>query len=57
MEKVKVKDIKTGAIKEVNKSLASDYVGTGRFELYKEKEKKEATKINDFKFSINKEEK
>lgn len=57
MEKVKVKDIKTGAIKEVNKSLASDYVGTGRFELYKEKEKKEATKINDFKFNINKEEK
>ena len=57
MEKVKVKDIKTGAVKEVNKTLASDYVGTGRFELYKEKEKKEATKINDFKFNINKEEK
>jgi len=57
MEKVKVKDIKTGAVKEVNKTLASDYVGTGRFELYKEKEKKEATKINDFKFNINKEDK
>lgn len=57
MEKVKVKDVKTGAVKEVNKTLASDYVGTGRFELYKEKEKKEATKINDFKFNINKEDK
>jgi len=55
VEKVKVKDIKTGAIKEVNKSLASDYVGTGQFKLYEEK--KEATKKNDFKFNINKEEK
>ena len=34
--KVKVKDIRTGAIKEVKKSLASDYVGTGNFELVTE---------------------
>lgn len=33
MEMVKIKDIKTGVIKEVKKSLASDYIGTGRFEL------------------------
>ena len=58
MEKVKVKDIRTGAVKEVNKSLASDYVGTGNFEIYKEKkEKKEAIKTPDFKFNINKEDK
>ena len=34
--KVKVKDIRTGAIYEVKKSLASDYIGTGDFELVKE---------------------
>lgn len=39
MEKIKIKDIKTGAVKEVNKSLAGDYVGTGKFEVLKEKEK------------------
>lgn len=33
MEKVKIKDKKTGAIKEVKKSLAGDYVGTGKFVL------------------------
>lgn len=37
MEKVKIKDIKTGAIKEVKKSLAGDYVGTGKFALVEEK--------------------
>jgi len=43
MEKVKIKDIKTGAIKEVKKSLAGDYVGTGKFELVEDK-KEEAKK-------------
>lgn len=51
METIKIKDVKTGAIKEVKKSLASDYVGTGKFEIYKEKEKP------NFKFNVNKEEK
>lgn len=37
MEKVKIKDKKTGAIKEVKKSLAGDYVGTGKFVLVNEK--------------------
>ena len=41
--KVKVKDIKTGVIYEVKKSLASDYVGTGDFELVSdEKEEKKS---------------
>lgn len=53
METIKIKDVKTGAIKEVKKSLASDYVGTGKFEIYKE-EKKEKP---NFKFNVNKEEK
>lgn len=38
--KVKIKDIKTGAIKEVKKSLASDYIGTKKFELVTETEPK-----------------
>lgn len=43
--KVKIKDKKTGAIYEVKKSLASDYIGTGDFELVKE----EKEKSNSFK--------
>lgn len=37
MSKVKIKNIKTGAIKEVEKSLAGDFIGTRRFELVEEK--------------------
>ena len=40
MELVKIKDVKTGAIKEVKKSLAGDYIGTGKFVLVEEKENK-----------------
>lgn len=40
MARVKVKDIKTGAVKEVEKSLASDFIGTGKFKLYEEKKEK-----------------
>lgn len=47
--KVKIKDIKTGAITEVKKSLADDFIGTGKFELVKEKEEE---KTKDF--SLNK---
>lgn len=36
MNKVKIKDVKTGVVKEVEQSLASDYVGTGKFEIYSE---------------------
>jgi hypothetical protein len=42
--KVKIKDKKTGAIKEVKKSLVSDYIGTGNFELVQDK--KEEKKSN-----------
>lgn len=38
MEKVLVKDIKTGAVKEIKKSLAADYVGTGKFVIFEKKE-------------------
>ena len=50
MEKVKVKDIKTGATKEIKKSLAGDYVGTGKFVLVNEK------KETKQKFDFSKEE-
>lgn len=49
-EKVKVKDVKTGSIKEVNKSLAGDYVGTGKFVLVDPK------KESKQKFNFSKEE-
>lgn len=39
-EKVKIKDKETGAIKEVKKSLAGDYIGTGKFVLVEEQPKK-----------------
>lgn len=48
VELVKIKDVKTGAIMEVKKSLASDYIGTQRFTLCNEKSK-------DVKDSLNKE--
>lgn len=41
MEKVKIKDKKTGAIKEVSKALVGDFVGTGDFVVYDEKEEKQ----------------
>ena len=37
MELVKIQNIKTGVIKEVKKSLASDFIGTGEYKLYEEK--------------------
>ena len=37
MEKIKIKDKRTGAVKEVKKSLAGDYIGTGNFVLCVEK--------------------
>lgn len=37
MEKVKVINKKTGAVKEIKKALAGDYIGTGEFEMYEEK--------------------
>ncbi len=46
MEKVKIKDIKTGAIKEVKKSLAGDYIGTHQFVLLEESKKEEKSFVS-----------
>ena len=41
MEKVKVKNVKTGVVKEVDKAIAGDYIGTKNWEIVtNEKEKK-----------------
>ena len=45
METVKIRDVKNGVVKEVKKSLAGDYIGTGRFELATEKKE---VKSNNF---------
>lgn len=46
MDKVKIVNIKTGAIEEVKKELAGDYVATGDWKLKENKkiESKEALK-------------
>ena len=46
--KVKVKDKRTGTIYEVKKSLATDYVGTGDFELVKDEKIKKNDKKSTF---------
>jgi hypothetical protein len=46
MDKIKIKDKKTGAIKEVNKALADDFIGTGEFELVEEKKASEKTFVS-----------
>lgn len=50
MERVKVISKKTGAIKEIKKALAGDYIGTGEFEMY------ESKKENKPKFNVNRDE-
>ena len=47
MGKVKIKDIKDGAIKEVKQELADDYIGTGKFVLVEEKP--DEKKLNSFR--------
>lgn len=47
METVKIKDKKTGAVKEIKKSLAGDYVGTGKFILFEEKKFEEIKPKNN----------
>lgn len=42
--KVKIIDKKTGATKEVKKSLVGDYIGTGKFEVFDETQKKRQEK-------------
>ena len=50
MELTKIKDKRSGAIRLVKNSLASDFIGTGRFEEVKEKKPiHKDTKIEDKK--------
>ena len=55
MDKVKIKNIKTGAVTEVKKALADDFIGTGDFELFEEK-KQEVEEIKPKNNSFRKEE-
>ena len=48
MDKVLVQDKKTGAVKEIKKSLAGDYVGTGKFVLVEAKKQDFKPKNSDF---------
>lgn len=59
METEKIIDKKTGAIKEVKKSLVGDFVGTGKFEVYVENKKEVSSNPFSNKYSkkIDKEEK
>lgn len=40
MDKVKIKNIKTGIIKEVPKAIASDFLGTNEWEMVVEEKTK-----------------
>lgn len=55
MEKVKVKNKKTGIVKEVNKSIASDFLGTKEWEIDNSKEKKYEIPENKYVSSKSKE--
>lgn len=44
---VKVKNIKTGVIKEVSKSIAGDFIGTNEFVIYEEKKSPDFLKEKD----------
>lgn len=56
-DKVKVKYKKTGVTKEVKKSLASDYIATGEFELVEEKNQNNKFDFNKLDNSQNRENK
>ena len=49
MDKVIVKDIRTGATKEVKKALAGDYIATGNFVLVEKEDKYELPKRKEEK--------
>ncbi len=53
MEKVKVRNKKNGVIKEIDSNIASDFIGTGEYELVEDK-KVELRKPTNF--NLNKEE-
>jgi hypothetical protein len=47
MDKVKIKNVKTGAIEEVKKEIAGDYIGTKEWVLLEEKETKPVFSKNE----------
>lgn len=49
--KVTIRNKKTNAEMQVNKSLAGDFIGTGKFELVEEKKEKKT--VRDFKIEKN----
>lgn len=58
MDLVKLKDKKNGAVIEVKKSLAADYIGTGNFEIVEDKpvvnkEVKPIIKEKNYKIDTN----
>lgn len=56
MDKVKIKDIRTGAIKEVKKEIAGDFIGTGNFEMVYEDKESKANKLKNDIFNKSSEE-
>lgn len=44
MDKVKIKNVKSGAIEEVKKEIAGDFIGTKEWVMAEVKEKKEEPK-------------
>lgn len=57
MDLIKIINKKTGVVKEVKKSLASDYVGTGEFELYTEPKKmNKNVEVHKYSFRIDRKE-
>lgn len=48
METVKVKNVKTGAVKEIKKSLASDYIMTGEYKPYTEEKENKIERPKSF---------
>ncbi len=44
MDKIKIQNKKTGAIEEVKKEIAGDFIGTQEWVIYEKKENKEEPK-------------
>lgn len=53
--KVTIRNKKTKAEMQVNKSLAGDYIGTGEFELVEDNKKEEKKPTRDFNIDKNRE--
>lgn len=49
MVKVKIENVKTKVVKEVEKAIASDYLGTGAWKLVEEKKEQNYRNFNSRK--------